>query len=456
MPSVRQAINICIFTLISHHVIAQSPKIIYSFGFEPPSDWTEYNGTKYLSDSNLHDPILWKVSTKCPRWMAGYTLSTDKTCVQTFADTHLSRVIPTEGYHSIQLKIDVNPNDVESNEWCYIQYRSQTAPTDWENKDIVNGHYTPEIGFTVTVPNTNVYNDQSLFEVKIGIRANAGGDSCYFDNLEVFGIPYTRSPTSDPTDTPTFSTLHPTIAPSVVPTPNPTVAPTLDPTKAPTSVPTYRPTKNPSRNPTSDPTSNPSVAPTLGPTNMPTVRPTDHRTMNPTAKPTVNPIVLLIRTTVDAILPIVNSNSPKIDTQIVVILAGLGVGIVVVIACIILLLVKIKGKKTHGQQMVAKTPPRTQPREPKIVCSTEESVQKEGDKQLVVCDVSRPQVLSVTDEGDVREGIGSMQIETRQEKQTTAGGDVDEEMNNINIADDEFIIDEDHNENETERGGLVV
>eukprot|EP01083_Nonionella_stella_P090235 252099_1 len=129
MSAFRQSVCFLLSIIV---VKCQQSERFYFFGFdEQPSDWIENNGTLYLLDSALHDPIKWVLSSSCPRYAMGFRGEpTDKLCVHVFADSDISRVISTVGYHTIQLKIDVNPWGLENrNERCYIQYR--TASTDW-------------------------------------------------------------------------------------------------------------------------------------------------------------------------------------------------------------------------------------------------------------------------------------------------------------------------------------
>eukprot|EP01084_Bolivina_argentea_P165136 286937_1 len=93
---------------------------------------------------------------------------------------------------------------------------------------------------SITTPGTNTYNNQESFEIKVGIAGHQGGDSCLYDNLEVFGTPYsTKDPSSNPSQIPT---TYPTKRPTINPTKNPSMNPSMNPTKGPTVRPTTSPT----------------------------------------------------------------------------------------------------------------------------------------------------------------------------------------------------------------------
>eukprot|EP01083_Nonionella_stella_P091118 254652_1 len=123
-------------------------------------------------------------------------------------------VIPTVGYHTIRLQIDMRVNDLENGEACYIEYRSSS--TDWTRDVLARGPTNAYNAFDepVAIPHDNNYDNQPSFEIRIGIDANSGGDRCYFENLEVFGIPYptTTLTTTHPSNTQSPITALPTTA----------------------------------------------------------------------------------------------------------------------------------------------------------------------------------------------------------------------------------------------------
>eukprot|EP01083_Nonionella_stella_P158113 514186_1 len=184
-------------TIIHTQLSSAREELIYSCGFDTPQGWTEDEGS-FDPNQHQYDPIVWYQGGldyyNCPRYSADPSV-TNAYCVRLFNDASISRIISTADYHSISLQIDVNPQGVDiPNDWCILQYR--TATSNWVNINIVQGHSVPTLAFNITIPDTNTYNNQSSFEIKIGIAANTGGDSCLYDNLKVFGIPY---PTLIPT-----------------------------------------------------------------------------------------------------------------------------------------------------------------------------------------------------------------------------------------------------------------
>eukprot|EP01084_Bolivina_argentea_P299465 516206_1 len=158
------------YTIITN---ASQEETIYLFDFDEPLDWSEDSGSH---DPAIHtwDPIRWyewdQDFTHCPRYKAGDTSLWGGTCLRTFMDATVSRTISIVGYHSIRLQIDVNPSGVEvPDKWCILQYRTAAA-TNWVNVNIVQGqHDVPVLDFDITIPDTNDYNNQASFEIKVGI-----------------------------------------------------------------------------------------------------------------------------------------------------------------------------------------------------------------------------------------------------------------------------------------------
>eukprot|EP01083_Nonionella_stella_P140990 433568_1 len=224
-----------IFCTMIATISARSEERIYYFGFEELSDWTADVGS-FDSSRHTFKPITWYNwdgdFQNCPRYNDGVRSEDAASCLRLFMDASISRFISTLGYHSIHLQIDVNPQSVEhqEDEWCFVQYRTTT--TNWITTNIVNGHDAHVLDFDITIPDNNAYNNQSSFQVRIGIHATTGGDSCLFDNLEVFGVSYPTTATGS------SGTPRPTLNPS----PNPTSKPTSNPTSKPTRSPTPRPT----------------------------------------------------------------------------------------------------------------------------------------------------------------------------------------------------------------------
>eukprot|EP01083_Nonionella_stella_P114044 336798_1 len=270
---------------------------IYSFAFDS-LDWSEDVGS-YDSKTHTFDPIVWYAwngdYTHCPRYKTGERSLAAATCLRTFMDATVSRTISLVGYYSIRLQIDVNPRAVEPpHKWCILQYR--TAATNWVNVNIVQGQDDmPVLDFDITIPDTNAYNNQASFEIKVGIAATSGGDSCLIGNLRVFGTPYytddpTKEPSLNPSHNPTtFPTKNPSIVPTQTPSDNPSVNPSIVPTQNPSIVPTQTPSDNPSVNPSIVPTQNPFIIPTQNPSVVDTRSPTFYPTKSPTRKPSMKP-----------------------------------------------------------------------------------------------------------------------------------------------------------------------
>eukprot|EP01083_Nonionella_stella_P059734 156347_1 len=209
---------ICITYLWLHVTNAQTETMFYWNGFEDPSDWNQV--------STVASKVVWQPST-----FGGCShLKTNDAspCLALYGDSNSPGVvgmeIPTVGYHTIRLQIDMRVVGLENGETCYIEYRSSS--TDWTRDILARGSIVSDNVFDepVVIPHDDNYVNQPSFEIRIGIDANSGGDGCYFENLEVFGIPTTALPTRRPTPKPT---------PKL--TPNPTRRPTLIPTVKPTN-----------------------------------------------------------------------------------------------------------------------------------------------------------------------------------------------------------------------------
>eukprot|EP01083_Nonionella_stella_P069442 185110_1 len=448
---------------------AQQEEAFHSFDFDQPSGWHEDIGS-YDPITHSYDPIVWENNqANCPRSIAGDNTSPSaKSCVRLVHDAFVSRVTSTVGYHSIHLQIDVKPMGVEKSngDWCIIQYRTST--TNWVNTNIIQGDQEI-LNFDVPIPDTNTYNNEPSFEVKVGILANAGGDICFCDTLKVFGIPCTSDPTNAPTKRPTYNpstipTKYPTKTPSKTPSLRPTTPPSVHPSSHPTAHPSSLPTAHPSIHPSSHPTAHPSKPPSLQPTlyptiiNVPSTIPTNNPTNTPTKSPSLGPTAppSIHHTRGGATHD--KENEPGIDVvQVAYIIIGITVCcIVFVLACIVALL-----KETRARNNVSKVMDKQ-----RIVQAVmkddarEEGEAKQGQKgamsrMIVPPDVVPPdvvQVISMSEQYEHHdEGInvndGGMQMGAVKQKSTTSGGDLScERMNNVNIADDEFII---HDEDDT-------
>eukprot|EP01083_Nonionella_stella_P070370 188229_1 len=220
------ALTLCFITIILPQLSSSQEERIYLCGFDQAQgcirNWTIDTGS-FNPDQHQYDPIEWYNwngdYSKCPRYNASHPSLSDASCIRLFNDASISRIISTVGYHSIRWEIDLNPQGLEEGEWCFVHYL--TAKTN--GIKIVNNRYA--LAFGVSVADTNfIANNESTFEVKLGVSGTTGGASCLFDNLEIFGIPYTISPTQHPTSNPTNPSSSPTIS-----TNNPTLYPTNTP-----------------------------------------------------------------------------------------------------------------------------------------------------------------------------------------------------------------------------------
>eukprot|EP01083_Nonionella_stella_P069792 186285_1 len=195
-------------TIIHTQLSSAREELIYSCGFDTPQGWTEDEGS-FDPNQHQYDPIVWYQGGldyyNCPRYSADPSV-TNAYCVRLFNDASISRIISTVGYHSIRLKVDINPQHLETGEVCYMRYR--TAKTDWAK----SGVFSLTLDFHGEIVLNQIVNNESTFEVKLGVNAGSGGDSCLFDNLRVFGIRYTASPTRDPTSNPTQPSSNPTVS----------------------------------------------------------------------------------------------------------------------------------------------------------------------------------------------------------------------------------------------------
>ena len=204
----------------------------------------------------------------------------------------------TVGYYDITLEFDAKGSSGINN--CYATYKvGYSVVVSFQTIWTTNGN-----SFDGTfVFNLNADNTDDDLRIRIG-NNDQKSDECHIDNIYVFGIPITPSPTDEPTINPSvFPTTNPSISPtkspSTTPSLSPSLLPSITPTKSteiPTNVPTTTPSLNPSliptqtptKYPTTAPTNNPSASPTKSPSTLPTIS-TDIPTATPTVFPTVTP-----------------------------------------------------------------------------------------------------------------------------------------------------------------------
>eukprot|EP01084_Bolivina_argentea_P245908 411625_1 len=166
------------------------------------------------------------------------------------------------GYHTIRVMVDIKAR-IDTN--CRLSYT--TDPISGWNIAISVSNDQTKLDNSFSLPDTSTINNQASFAIRI--ENNNGASSCFFDQIEVWGVPYTSPPTKQPTISPTSAT---------------SASPTLIPT---TGTPTVIPTNIPSITPTLTPTNIPSITPTLTPTNTPTQYPTQSTSNTNTNKYTI-------------------------------------------------------------------------------------------------------------------------------------------------------------------------
>eukprot|EP01084_Bolivina_argentea_P173396 300322_1 len=224
------------------------------------------------SVSNSNAVTFGESSNNCPSTNTCTKLTAENT------DDYIWKSFPNmDIYSTITLQIDMSVVDVtwQDQERCIAKY------VYGGTGDIIGDYTTLVTGNVNGVYFNNTRNltaptDPTLW-IGFGIHGNSGGDKCYFENLYLWGILKTASPTLSPT---TFPTLSPTVS-SQFPTHSPT---TISPTLSPTTFPTLSPTTiSPT---TAVPTS---PFPSQFPTRFPTHFPTQFPTLVPAAQPTKSP-----------------------------------------------------------------------------------------------------------------------------------------------------------------------
>ena len=214
--------------------VAQSETLLYSWGFSSLSDWIIEETGKGIDFK----------TTYCET----------EICLNLEGQAIVRRIIPTTGYHSIRIRIDVREVALEQFEYCKAGYTTDLTSA-WEEVTLAEKNDRYQCCLTFSVLNNAIYNNQSTFQLRLENTGTSATDDCYFDNLEVYGIAYTASPTNQ-------QSIEPTVSPSS----EPTLAPTIEPTIS-TNNPSFSPTNNPSVVPTrhtlalaQSPTSNEEIA----------------------------------------------------------------------------------------------------------------------------------------------------------------------------------------------------
>ena len=239
--------------------------------------WT-ISDSKHIEDAN-HDDRCSEPEDTCIR-VRGYRNE----------DCYLKRSYANL-YTSYTLKFDIVLYDMEDPNYCRIHY-SFDDNTYTELKFYQGGDGTTQLlDQTFSFDNTNIGSSQVYIKLETDGDSWFGDDSCYYDNVCLYGqgLVTTAVPTPNPLDTtssPTGSTPSPTTntQPPTQVTSSPTQrtpSPTAN-TQSPTIV-TSGPTMVPALDPTTDPTSDPTIKPTMDPTSDPTLIPSNNPSLYPTS-----------------------------------------------------------------------------------------------------------------------------------------------------------------------------
>eukprot|EP01084_Bolivina_argentea_P243060 407546_1 len=280
-------------SLLLYITNAQPEKRFYYFNFSSQADWfiEDHGITVDFVESDTE--VYWP---SCNDYLNG-------ACLRMRGASIISRVISTIGYHSIRIQIAVREYGLESGDYCYIQYRNKIANTSWINKNLVGYLEGLQLNATVNVFDNDTYNNQSSFQLRIGNYGVNQHDECYWDDLEVFGIPYTPSPTIN----------------------NPSISPTNNPSVTPTNNPSYSPSMVPTNNPIIDTS-------TLAPTNNPTPRSIKDGKVNDNAP----------NTTGGAGSDSNDQQNNQQNNYMIYVIVGCAVGFILVIMCIMMGVIKYR------------------------------------------------------------------------------------------------------------------
>eukprot|EP01084_Bolivina_argentea_P245905 411620_1 len=112
------------------------------------------------------------------------------------------------GYHTIRVMVDIKAR-IDTN--CRLSYT--TDPISGWNIAISVSNDQTKLDNSFSLPDTSTINNQASFAIRI--ENNNGASSCFFDQIEVWGVPYTSPPTKQPTISPTSAT---SASPTLIPT----------------------------------------------------------------------------------------------------------------------------------------------------------------------------------------------------------------------------------------------
>jgi len=259
----------------------------------PPKQQLFYNdGTETSSfNSQTGNVDIRNGDSDCPNGSSNTCLRLRGQDSEDNIDERIEIVVDsTVGFYDITLEFDAKGASGINN--CYATYKvGYSVLVSFQTIWTTNGN-----AFDGTfVFNLNADNTDDDLRIRIGNNDRIG-DQCHIDNIYVFGIPITPSPTDEPTINPSISptkspSTTPSVSPSLIPSITPTQSteiPTNFPTKTPSLSPSLLPSQTPTKYPTTAPTNNPSTSPTKSPSTLPTIR-TDVPSATPTEFPTVAP-----------------------------------------------------------------------------------------------------------------------------------------------------------------------
>ena len=174
----------------------QKLELFYSFDFNSSSDWNLVlmGNPKFTPSDNCNS-----------KFSSPY-------CLTLHGDAYISRIIPTTGYHSIRVQFDIDTEGLDTGEYCYVYYRSSSTSV-WIDGYTLHNNTNPLLAESFNV--THNFDNQSSFELQIGINASGSEDLCYYDNLKLFGITIES-----------YTNANPTVPHIAIPTTGPSKGPT--------------------------------------------------------------------------------------------------------------------------------------------------------------------------------------------------------------------------------------
>ena len=301
------------FYYVSLMLTSPNIEILWSDNGNSLNDWIHSGSVSVITSSN-----------NCPDYDHCFRLRAPDHSDETNAGEIYIDTVNTLGFYNISIQFSMKGNSLNS---CVVKYRIGNGIFNyWRTLWTGDGDID-----TTRMEGISDSADNSDSVVWIRFENNDSRDSCYIDDVYLYGTPITPSPTRIPTYRPTGNTEYPSNIPTIIPTTTPSDVPTIYPTDepsinpsnspsnmptiTPTKTPTDIPTKMPTIDPTTTPTNIPSVAPTIFPTHVPTAFPTDLPTLDPTYSPlTLDPTGLPTMTPINLETYIPTNNPSKAPT----------------------------------------------------------------------------------------------------------------------------------------------